>query len=131
VVLITVFLIYVHFIILSWNLKLRFSIPQVLSPAFAILFCYLGTLTENAKQNWFVGIRTPWTLSSKKVWEKTHKIGGKLFKICGIIALLGFFFPDLTFLFILVPLLLVCLCTIAYSYFEYRKEVKKDNKTKP
>jgi len=99
--------------------------PQALSPAFAILLYYSGTLTEKAKQNWFVGIRTPWTLSSEKVWQKTHKIGGKLFKICGIIALLGFFFPDLAFLFILVPLLSVCVYTIVYSYFEYKKEVKR------
>jgi len=120
-ILITAFLIYVHFLVLGWNLKLRFSMLQALSPAFAILLYYLGTLTENAKQNWFVGIRTPWTLSSEKVWQKTHKIGGKLFRICGVIALIGFFFPDLAFLFIFVPLLSVCICMIAYSYFEYRK----------
>jgi uncharacterized membrane protein len=52
----------------------------------------LMVLIKNAKRNWFIGIRTPWTMSSDKVWDKTYKIGGKLFKIAGVVALLAIIF---------------------------------------
>ncbi len=98
---------------------------QFLIPALGILFYYAGILVENAKRNWFIGIRTPWTLSSEKVWDKTHKIGGKLFKIAGIIALLGILFQKYALFFVLVPIISVAIYTIVYSYFEYQKETKK------
>jgi uncharacterized membrane protein len=88
-----------------------------------LLFYYTGVLCEKSKRNWFIGIRTPWTLSSDKVWEKTHKIGGKLFKIAGIIAILGALTPEYAIILILIPVISAVGYTIAYSYFEYQKEV--------
>jgi uncharacterized membrane protein len=72
----TGFMSYFYLLTLLWNLGFRFDMSQALSPAFAMLFYYLGILTENATRNWFVGIRTPWTMSSDAVWDKTHIIGG-------------------------------------------------------
>ena len=122
VVLIIVYLFYVYLLTIFWNIGIRFSMVQPLVPAIGILFYYIGILTENAKRNWFIGIRTPWTLSSEGVWEKTHKIGGKLFKIAGIITFVGVFFESYALFFILVPIILVATYTIIYSYFEYQKE---------
>jgi uncharacterized membrane protein len=85
------------------------------------LFYYLGILTENAKRNWFIGIRTPWTLSNDKVWNKTHKLGGKLFKIVGIVAFLGILFQKYVLLFIISAVIAVAIYIIVYSYFEYKK----------
>jgi uncharacterized membrane protein len=118
------FLLWIYLYTILWNLGIVFHISIALSPAFAILLYYLGILCENAKRNWFIGIRTPWTLSNEKVWEKTHKIGGKLFKITGLIALLGVFFPKYFLFFIFLPIILVATYTIFYSYFEYQKETK-------
>ena len=124
IVFIIVFLFYIYLLSIAWNLGKRFDMGQMMVPALGILFYYCGILVENAKRNWFIGIRTPWTLSSEKVWEKTHKIGGKLFKVTGLITLLGIFFPNYAFYFILVPVLLAAFYTITYSYFEYQKETK-------
>lgn len=44
---------------------------------------YTGVLCQHARPDWFVGIRTPWTLSSETVWVKTHKLGARLFKAAG------------------------------------------------
>jgi len=113
----------IHFQVILWNLGIRIS-PNVIAPiGIGILFFYIGILCENAKRNWFIGIRTPWTLSSERVWEKTHKIGGKLFKIAGVIAFFGVFFQSYALFFILVPVISVAAYTIIYSYFEYQKEV--------
>ena len=122
VVLITVFLFYLYLLTIFWNSGFRFNLITFLSPAFAILSYYLGILTENAKRNWFIGIRTPWTLSSNKVWEKTHKIGGKLFKIAGILDLGAIFFETAAIFFIIVPAIIISIYTVLYSYLEYQKE---------
>lgn len=124
VVLIMVFLFYLYLLTIFWNLGYTFNMITFLSPAFAILFYYTGILIENAKRNWFIGIRTPWTMSSDKVWDKTHKIGGKLFKIAGILAILAIFFESYAILIIVVPVIIVSIYTVVYSYFEYQKEMK-------
>ncbi len=127
IILIILFLFYLYLLTIFWNFGNKFSMNQVLPPAFGILLFYCGILIENAKRNWSIGIRTPWTLSNEKVWEKTHRLGGKLFKMVGIIALFGIFFPNYAFFLVLVPAILVVIYTIVYSYFEYRKERVEEN----
>lgn len=125
IILITLFLFYLYFLTILWNFGFSFNINQALIPAFGIFFYYSGVLVENSKRNWFIGIRTPWTLSNERVWEKTHRIGGKLFKFSGIIVLLGLFFPNYAIWFILLPIIFLILYTTVYSYFEYQKETTK------
>ena len=111
---------------LFWNLGVKIS-PNVIFPiVIGFLFFYAGVLCENAKRNWFIGIRTPWTLSSERVWEKTHKVGGKLFKSAGVVAIIGGFFQRYAFLFILIPVILISVYTIVYSYIEFQREIKKE-----
>jgi len=124
VVLIIAFLFYLYLLTIFWNAGIRFNMIQLLTPALGILFYYCGILTENAKRNWFIGIRTPWTLSNERVWEKTHKIGGKLFKIAGLIAFSGVIFQNYALFFILIPVISAAIYTIIYSYVEYQKEMK-------
>lgn len=119
-----IFMLSIHFQVILWNIGIKISPNSTLPIGLGLLFFYIGILCENAKRNWFIGIRTPWTLSNDKVWEKTHKVGGKLFKIAGLIALVGVFFQGYALFFILVPVILVTLYTIIYSYFEYQKEMK-------
>lgn len=125
IILFFVFMLSIHFqLVILWNTGIEIS-PNVTFPiGFGFLFFYIGILCENAKRNWFIGIRTPWTLSNDVVWDKTHKIGGKLFKIAGVVALFGIFFQKYTLFFILVPVILVAAYTIIYSYVEYQKEMK-------
>jgi uncharacterized membrane protein len=123
IILFLMFMFFIHFQVILWNIGIQIN-PNIIFPIwFGFLFFYIGILCENTKRNWFIGIRTPWTLSSEKAWDKTHKIGGKLFKIAGVIALLGIFFPRYSLFFILVPVISVAIYTIIYSYFEYQKEL--------
>lgn len=128
-IVIIVFILYIYLLTLLWNLNVRFNLIQLMTPAFAVLFYYSGVVISHAKMNWFVGIRTPWTLSSEKVWNQTHALGGKLFKITGIIALLGIIFINYALFFILVPLIVVGIYTVVYSYFAYREETKMAQKS--
>ncbi len=127
IIFIILFFFYIYLLTIFWNLGARFDMNQAIAPAFGILFYYCGVLVESSKRNWFIGIRTPWTLSSDEVWDKTHKVGGKLFKIAGIVSFLGLLFPRLAFFFILVPVIFATIFSVIYSYFEYRKILKRIN----
>lgn len=119
------FMFYLNLLMVYYNLGNGFNMSQMLSPGFGLLFYYMGVLVSHAKKNWSVGIRTPWTLSSEKVWDKTHKLGGKLFKAGGIIALIGVLFPDYSLLFVLLPVIGAAIYLFIYSYLEYSKEENK------
>lgn len=119
------FLVMVHLHILLWNTGTQISPNAVIPLGIGLLFYYAGVLTENAEQNWFIGIRTPWTLSSENVWKRTNCLGGKLFRIAGITAFSGVFFPEYAIYFILVPAVIVVVITVVYSYLEYKKELKE------
>lgn len=121
IVLVFIFLFYIYLLTIFWNIGIKFNMTLALVPALGILYFAVGIVTENAKRNWFIGIRTPRTLSNDVVWNKTHKIGGKLFKIAGVIAFSGLFFPNYAIFLIIVPVIFVAFYTIIYSYFEYKK----------
>lgn len=116
------FMMYVHALTIAWALGYKYNMMSALSPAMGVLFFFAGVLVEKAERNWFVGIRTPWTLSSEEVWKKTHRIGGKMFKISGIICAAGFLLPSYAIYLVLVPALFTAIFTVVYSYFAYRKE---------
>lgn len=128
IILIIIFLFYIHLLTIFWNMGLRFNMGQLMMPAMAMLFYFCGALIEKTKRNWFIGIKTPWTLSSDRVWDKTHQLGGKLFKAVGIITFFGVIFPNYAFFLIIFPVIIVTIYTIIYSYLEYRKEKIEDIK---
>ncbi len=116
------FLLYVHVLVILWNAGYAFSVGVVLSPGIAALYYYVGTVMEHAEQNWFVGIRTPWTLSSEAVWRKTHDRTAWLFRAAGVIALAGVVVPDEFVVYVLVaPVAAVALYATLYSYLAYRR----------
>jgi len=87
-----------------------------------VLFIIIGSYLAKIKSNWFIGIRTPWTLSSEEVWNKTHRFGGKLFILGGLLMILTPVLPEelKAYLFIFI-VLLVSLGSVGYSYFLYQK----------
>jgi uncharacterized membrane protein len=127
IALIFLFLFYIYLLTILWNLGVNFDMIQVLSPALGILFYYCGILIEHAKRNWFIGIRTPWTMTDEIVWDKTHALGGKLFKISGIIAVLGIF-EFYAFYLAIVPVILSTIYAVAFSYFEFQRQARKTKK---
>jgi len=124
IIIVLVFMLFVYLQVILWNLGIKISPNLVIPIGLGLLFFYSGILCENAKRNWFVGIRTPWTLSSDEVWEKTHRIGGKLFKVAGAVAIVGVLFPPYAVFFVIVPVLLVAVFTIIYSYLEYERRAR-------
>ena len=120
------FMLYVHGLILAWGLgytSFRFS--NALLPAMGLLFIFIGFMLSRAKRNFFIGIRTPWTLSSDTVWEKTHQLGAVLFMASGVMAFLGGFFGGVTaFWMLFAPLTGSTIFLFVYSYVLYQRETK-------
>jgi uncharacterized membrane protein len=116
------FLFFVQLEIILWGLGIRLSPNLTMPVMIGILFIYIGFLLEHAEPNWFVGIRTPWTLSSDSVWRKTHTVGAKLFKLAGVVSMIGTLAGMYAWVFILIPAVAVACYSIVYSYVEFRKE---------
>jgi uncharacterized membrane protein len=103
------------------NIGLVFELQTYLIPALGALLLYIGVLVGKAKSNYFIGIRTPWTLQDEQVWNDTHRLGGWLFKASGLIALLGIFLPKFNIWLVVVPSLITSVVLIGYSYFRYQQ----------
>jgi len=125
IILISLFLAYVYGLSLAWNLGYTdFKMSRAMLPAMGLLFVFMGMIIGKARRNYFIGIRTPWTLSSDKVWDETHRVGGKLFSAAGAITMLGIFFPSYAEWFLILPLIGTTGFSVVYSYILYQREVK-------
>jgi uncharacterized membrane protein len=126
IVLVVAFMLYIYALTLRWNLGYTdFAMSKAMLPAMGILFFFIGYMLRRAKRNFFIGIRTPWTLSSDRVWDETHRLGSILFMISGVLTLIGGIFGGLTaFWFLFVPIIGSTLITLVYSYVLYQREVK-------
>jgi len=94
-------------------------------PAIGLLFIFVGLMLNKAKRNYFIGIRTPWTLANDVVWQKTHRLGSKLFILAGILTLLGLLFPDQAFWILMIAVLGATLIVLVYSFLAFKQEEKK------
>ncbi|MFZ5822273.1 MAG: SdpI family protein [Chloroflexota bacterium] len=125
IALMVAFMLYVHGLTLAWNLGFdQFDMGAALLPALGLIFIFAGSMMRQARRNYFIGIRTPWTLSSDQVWDETHRVGGTLFILSGLLALLGAFFPRYAFWLVLAPLLGSSVFLVVYSYVLYQRETK-------
>ncbi|MCL9813649.1 SdpI family protein [Natranaeroarchaeum aerophilus] len=115
-----------HVGMVAFNLGYEFDFTLLVLAGMIPLFYYVGVVLEQAKRNWFIGIRTPWTLSSDEVWDRTNALGATLFKWSALVALVGLVGGyvsgqiGLAFAAMFVPLLVTAFVPVAYSYYLYR-----------
>jgi len=123
IIAVMLFMLGVHAIILRASLGHPVAIDRVMPFGIGVLLIVIGNLLPRARSNWFVGIRTPWTLSSDRVWEKTHRFGGRLFVIGGIVIALAALVGAAWTHWVFVSVIGACsLAAVIYSYVEWRKE---------
>lgn len=109
-----------------YNLGYKIPMNFIASISVGFLIVFLGNFMGKIKSNWFIGIRTPWTLSSENVWNKTHRLGGWLFVILGFLLILSPFLNDTWGIGISVlGALTITVVVFVYSYLLYRKEKSK------
>lgn len=121
------FFIYLHFVIVYSSMKamplkgnLIFALP------FSILFILIGRVLPKLQRNFFIGIRTPWTLVSDLNWKKTHEFGSKVFIVAGVLSLVAAFFGSaISFIVLISSILLAAVAAMVYSYLIFKKEKSK------
>lgn len=129
---IMVFMLGVHLVILASALGNDVSVDRVMPIGVGILFMVIGNLFPRMRPNWFMGVRTPWTLSSDRVWDRTHRFGGRLFVAAGALILLtGLVAPQLA-----EPVLIGCavgasVILLAYSYIVWKQEPDRNKPAEP
>lgn len=97
-------------------------IPSIILGSTSVLFVIIGNYLPKTRSNWFLGIRTPWTLSSETTWAKTHRVTGRLFIAMGILGILSVILMPLTLqigLLVGGPLIITAFSLI-YSYVIWR-----------
>ncbi|MFH1226090.1 MAG: SdpI family protein [bacterium] len=107
------------------GLGYQLPVDKIITAMMGVLFLLIGNYLPKLKTNWFIGIRTPWTLSSETVWHKTHQVGGKLFILEGILVIISLFLLKGVWLFsfFIISVLLLVIFIFAYSYWLYQKKL--------
>jgi uncharacterized membrane protein len=114
---------------LGWPFDMRSMLPVLLGA----LFVFMGNLLPRIRPNWFMGIRTPWTLSSERVWRRTHRVGGYAFTIAGLVFIATAFLPlggkrTTVMLAVIFPMVL---WPVLYSYLAWRREKEEVGTSRP
>lgn len=104
---------------LGYNVKINLVVPWLIG----LLFIFMGNYMGKIKSNWFMGVRTPWTLSSENVWNKSNRFGGFSMVLFGVLLIATPYLPKtLAYVVFIFGLLLMTLGTFAYSYWAYKEE---------
>jgi immunity protein, SdpI family len=118
-----VFLLVAHAMIIASGLGFDVKIDRLMPLGVGLLFVFLGNYLTRVEPNWFIGIRTPWTLSSDSVWRRTHRTGGWLMVIGGLILAASAFVPRPAFLVLFVAtIVIVAVIPIVQSYVLWKRE---------
>jgi uncharacterized membrane protein len=117
----------VHALVVALALGATIDLGRSLGVGMGLLFAVIGNFLGKTRSNWFMGIRTPWTMSSERSWTKTHRLGGRLFLIVGLASIvLGLFTSAQVVFFALLPgVAVAALVPIVYSYFVWRDDPER------
>lgn len=120
---IILFMLVIQLATIAQSLGVGFDMTTVVMLAVSVLFIFIGNYMGKMRRNFWMGIRTPWTLTNAVVWERTHRLGGWLFVAVGLIGIVCSFIPSLRLWGIIVPIIAVCIFLCIYSYVCYRQQM--------
>jgi uncharacterized membrane protein len=117
------FLTVVHICTLLIALGVNVPMIRIMMVATGIMYALVGRWIGKLRRNWWAGIRTPWTLASDVVWERTHQAAGKMFLVVGIaIAAIGLIVASwIAVIALIASTLAVAVWSLAYSYHVHRQ----------
>lgn len=106
---------------LGYNIQFQKIVPVLLG----VLFIVLGNFMTQLRHNYFFGIRTPWTLASEYVWKKTHRFGGYVFVLIGLVPLSSLFIGPIGMYLFLGAMAIGIAMILIYSYLVFKREEHK------
>jgi uncharacterized membrane protein len=101
--------------------------PNYIVFLIGLLYLILGNYFKIIKANYFIGIRTPWTLENETVWKETHKLGGKMWFIGGFIIIISSLLLDkqTNFTLFIIVTTIISIIPIVYSYLKFQNLKKQ------
>lgn len=109
--------------ILSVNDPHRFNVGKIVMIAASLLFIFIGNYMPKCKQTYTFGIKTMWTYADERVWNDTHRFGGVVFVVAGVVMLIStlVFTENINFIITLIAVFGSVILTTVYSYLSYKK----------
>lgn len=105
---------------------MEMNVGLIVSMMSGVMFIVMGNYMGQIRQNYFFGIKTPWTLANETVWRKTHRVGGYCFMLMGAgIMLLNLFRNSLPSWSMILVILTGAGIPVVYSYFAYQVEERR------
>jgi uncharacterized membrane protein len=111
---------YIHALILCASLSWAVDVSRALMGGISLLIALLGNVMGKVRRNFFVGVRTPWTLANEQVWNATHRFAAKIFFLGGLLGLV-FAVLGLPFWLSLAAILTATLAPVLYSLIFYKQ----------
>jgi len=104
---------------------------RIIAGVVAGLFIAIGNVLGKARPNWFVGVRTPWTLSSDYSWDKTHRLTGRLFVLAGLVSIIAALFAPMPWVFItlLGTVLGATLISVVMSFVWWKRDPVRETRS--
>ena len=120
------FMLALHLVMIGNMLGMDLPMERLAPAGVGLLLVVIGNALPRARPNWMFGIRTPWTLSNDRVWERTHRVGGYLMAGAGLVLLLAaLLVPSRLMVWPLIGTITVAaLGSVVYSYVAWRQETR-------
>jgi len=113
----------VHALALGQSLGWRVDITTVVLVCAGAMFVLFGNLLPLARSNFIFGIRTPWTLSSERVWARAHRVGGYAMVAAGLLTMVSAFFARPGGVVVaLASMMLAGMIPVVYSYLLWSRD---------
>jgi uncharacterized membrane protein len=126
IILILTFMLGLHVVTLLAATGSAVRMDRVMMPAVGVFIAIMGLMIPRAHPNWFIGIRTPWTLTSDLSWERTHKLGGSLFVVLGVLMVVSTFLaPEIAIWILVAAAVAITVFLFAYSYQVWKSDPSK------
>ncbi len=122
---IVIFLIGLNGLIVLYALKIIDNPGGALAFFIALLFIVMGNYLPKVKHNYFIGVKTPWTLASEACWRTTNRIAGYMFSVVGVLTLISLFIDQRLAYYIMIGGAIgtgVIATVISYFIFKNDKE---------
>jgi len=119
---IVLFLSGIFIVVLLFNKGYNISMNTVVYLSLGALWIVFGNYMGRIRHNYFMGIRTPWTLSSEVVWRKTHRLAGPLWVLCGLVFFAGAFIGSASPYLLFGGIIISVVIPIIYSFLVYRNQ---------
>lgn len=119
-------------IMYSLALGVQVSVSGIMIAALGLMFVAIGNYLPKCRQNHTIGIKVPWTFASEENWNATHRFGGRVWMIGGVVMMLAAFLPTGWSAGVTVAAaVILSVVPIVYSYCYYRKQLHRGDELQP